>query len=406
MSSQTPPPPVVPKSSISPPCAQCGHEHEPDEEHEYLYVDDKFESDLLDPISLVPIVDCVILPGTDCPHMFSIATLKRWLKVKQECPLCKCQIQEQFIRPAPLVVHTMLCRLLVYCPHCHTANETRAYSEIASIDAPPAENVDNSRILSPVKMQRGDLPQHLSKCPNAPVICPISFQGEVCSRHIRRKEMPRHQAECDLRDVTCPQDCGAPLCARDLPGHNCVKFLKSIIDRQYTEIAALQQALQMIGTACETQNALSKEDGKAHRLVRLSLPSPLVPREAILKISNQLPQHVAVAHFRFRGSDDFKAWHMPISVGLWQHNVLLQKGFNGKGAWSDIHSPWGTNFGGPQAEGAILLCCFVDSDSRRATVERDTAKQPSNITRLDITMPAPYNVYFLTRIQIQELHFP
>ena len=55
--------------------------------------------------------------------------------------------------------------------------------------------------------------------------------------------------------------------------------------------------------------------------------------------------------------------------------------------------------------GAIYLCCEVPAGIRpKASVKRDIAGQPSSTTRLDITMPATYSIYFLTHAEAVEMH--
>ena len=61
-------------------CTTCGVAHEVPDAHDFKYVDDNVDEELLDPISLTPIVDGVLFPTTSCEHTFSRSTIQRALQ--------------------------------------------------------------------------------------------------------------------------------------------------------------------------------------------------------------------------------------------------------------------------------------------------------------------------------------
>lgn len=106
---------------------------------------------------------------------------------------------------------------------------------------------------------------------------------------------------------------------------------------------------------------------------------------------------VAVAHFKYVGDGDV---FVNLDVDRVVLNVFIPKGFpNGAEACADIHCPWGNNVGGPRRpDGGLLLRCDLSSAEAEyidnfppPTIVRTI--NDSSVTRLDITMPAPYTIY-------------
>ena len=92
-------------------CAECGSDHAPAEEHQYVYVKlEDVDSEFIDGITTQPIVDCVHLP---CEHVFSRRTLATWVAQHGTCPSCRRQTGISDFAASPRFVRNLLYEILV-----------------------------------------------------------------------------------------------------------------------------------------------------------------------------------------------------------------------------------------------------------------------------------------------------
>jgi hypothetical protein len=307
--------------------------------------------------------------------MFSRASLVKWLQQKRECPLCKSAIVTSNIRRAPLFVQAKLHQLYVRCPNSHD-----------------------------IVLNRCDLPKHLASCPEGLFHCSNAFEGEVCMQPYRGSEAEQHAAACPLRLVVCELGCQSELPFRDVQQHECVPFL-------LRKVASLRAQLQPPSTPFQfgTPRIIASLPGfqfGASPSSDTQAPVVLGGRMVLFQSNAQCP---AIAHFHYRGADDYRVSLVHTPAGL-QVTIAMKMGFDGRGSWSDIHSPWGNNVGGPRAGGAIHIVYRLPASTPQAPlfptlqapggellpqVTRDIAGQPGGVTRLDFVMPAPYWIYFI-----------
>lgn len=103
----------------SPPhlCASCGHSHQLEENHEYLYKDE-VDDDLVCNICLQPLIRPL---DTPCGHTYCQECLTSFLLESDFCPVCRMPLMLQSCRKPSLLVHKLLDKLTVACPftdHC------------------------------------------------------------------------------------------------------------------------------------------------------------------------------------------------------------------------------------------------------------------------------------------------
>ncbi|CAL8294382.1 unnamed protein product [Lota lota] len=102
--------PVVPLEAA---CCECGQVHRSRENHLYNYrleVDD----DLVCHICLQPLVQPL---DTPCGHTFCARCLRSFLQDRDFCPLDRARLQLQACRRSSILVHKLLDKLSVSCPH-------------------------------------------------------------------------------------------------------------------------------------------------------------------------------------------------------------------------------------------------------------------------------------------------
>uniref|UniRef100_H3C590 Ligand of numb-protein X 1 n=1 Tax=Tetraodon nigroviridis TaxID=99883 RepID=H3C590_TETNG len=116
------PPPLSPSDIglLSPPpnmCALCGHSHQLEENHEYLY-QDEVDDDLVCHICLQPLIRPL---DTPCGHTYCQECLTNFLLESDFCPVCRTPLMLQSCRKSSVLVHKLLDKLTVACPftdHC------------------------------------------------------------------------------------------------------------------------------------------------------------------------------------------------------------------------------------------------------------------------------------------------
>ncbi|XP_077462848.1 E3 ubiquitin-protein ligase LNX isoform X2 [Stigmatopora argus] len=117
-----PPPPATspdPGRRSPPPdlCASCGHSHQLEENHEYIYKDE-VDNDLVCHICLQPLIWPL---DTPCGHTYCRECLTSFLLESDFCPVCRAPLMLQTCRKPSLLVHKLLDKLSVICPfkdHC------------------------------------------------------------------------------------------------------------------------------------------------------------------------------------------------------------------------------------------------------------------------------------------------
>lgn len=98
-------------------CALCGHSHQLEENHEYLY-QDEVDDDLVCHICLQPLIRPL---DTPCGHTYCQECLTSFLLESDFCPVCRAALMLQSCRKSSVLVHKLLDKLAVACPfvdHC------------------------------------------------------------------------------------------------------------------------------------------------------------------------------------------------------------------------------------------------------------------------------------------------
>uniref|UniRef100_H3BYY4 Ligand of numb-protein X 1 n=1 Tax=Tetraodon nigroviridis TaxID=99883 RepID=H3BYY4_TETNG len=98
-------------------CALCGHSHQLEENHEYLY-QDEVDDDLVCHICLQPLIRPL---DTPCGHTYCQECLTNFLLESDFCPVCRTPLMLQSCRKSSVLVHKLLDKLTVACPftdHC------------------------------------------------------------------------------------------------------------------------------------------------------------------------------------------------------------------------------------------------------------------------------------------------
>ncbi|CAL8402421.1 ligand of Numb protein X 2a isoform X1 [Gadus morhua] len=174
--------PVVPLEAA---CCECGQVHRSRENHLYNYrleVDD----DLVCHICLQPLVQPL---DTPCGHTFCARCLRSFLQDRDFCPLDRTRLQLQACRRSSILVHKLLDKLSVSCPHAPACS---------------------------LSMPRCDLEAHLKhRCPGTQTQ-QTGVDGQRCKGGDRGVAMvtspsrsPLSPPETDLRDAT-PSPAPAP----------------------------------------------------------------------------------------------------------------------------------------------------------------------------------------------------
>ncbi|XP_037627174.1 E3 ubiquitin-protein ligase LNX isoform X2 [Sebastes umbrosus] len=124
-------PPLSPSDYglLSPPpdlCAVCGHIHQLEENHEYLYKDE-VDDDLVCHICLQALIRPL---DTPCGHTYCQECLTSFLLESDFCPVCRASLMLQSCRKPSLLVHKLLDKLTVACPFIDHCTEMLARGEL------------------------------------------------------------------------------------------------------------------------------------------------------------------------------------------------------------------------------------------------------------------------------------
>ena len=93
-------------------CETCGVEHAAGECHVFTYCrDEKIDEDLIDPITLEPLVDPVFL--SSCRHSFSRTSITGSLAKRSTCPMCNAPATTADFLCFPLILKSQLDKLKV-----------------------------------------------------------------------------------------------------------------------------------------------------------------------------------------------------------------------------------------------------------------------------------------------------
>jgi hypothetical protein len=137
-------------------CSKCGTLLPERQECQFRYKNDgKIDENLLDPVSLNPLIDPVCLP---CAHTFSRKLISQHIENDKNCPLCRSSSSLLELKDVPLIIRNMVDSVEILCPFC-------------------------SQLF-----QRSGLDDHLKICPCALVVCGICFTDEVCQEIVPRQE--------------------------------------------------------------------------------------------------------------------------------------------------------------------------------------------------------------------------
>ncbi|KAK2907580.1 E3 ubiquitin-protein ligase LNX isoform X2 [Channa argus] len=124
-------PPLSPSDyALLPPpsdlCKSCGHSHQVEENHEYLYKDE-VDDDLICHICLQPLIRPL---DTPCGHTYCQECLTSFLLESDFCPVCRAPLMLQSCRKPSLLVHKLLDKLTVACPFTDHCTEILARGEM------------------------------------------------------------------------------------------------------------------------------------------------------------------------------------------------------------------------------------------------------------------------------------
>ncbi|XP_044240648.1 E3 ubiquitin-protein ligase NRDP1 isoform X2 [Ursus americanus] len=122
-----------------------------------------------------------------CEHAFCNACITQWFSQQQTCPVDRSVVTVAHLRPVPRIMRNMLSKLQIACD-----NAVFGCSAVVRLD---------------------NLMSHLSDCEHNP-----------------------------KRPVTCEQGCGLEMPKDELPNHNCIKHLRSVVQQQQTRIAELEKS--------------------------------------------------------------------------------------------------------------------------------------------------------------------
>uniref|UniRef100_A0A8C0X1Q4 E3 ubiquitin-protein ligase NRDP1 n=1 Tax=Castor canadensis TaxID=51338 RepID=A0A8C0X1Q4_CASCN len=156
------------------------------------------DEDLICPICSGVLEEPVQAPH--CEHAFCNACITQWFSQQQTCPVDRSVVTVAHLRPVPRIMRNMLSKLQIACD-----NAVFGCSAIVRLD---------------------NLMSHLSDCEHNP-----------------------------KRPVTCEQGCGLEMPKDELPNHNCIKHLRSVVQQQQTRIAELEK------TSAEHKHQLAEQVG-------------------------------------------------------------------------------------------------------------------------------------------------
>ncbi|XP_028259825.1 E3 ubiquitin-protein ligase LNX isoform X1 [Parambassis ranga] len=107
-------------------CTSCGHSHQLEENHEYIY-QEEVDDDLICHICLQPLIRPL---DTPCGHTYCKECLTSFLLESDFCPVCRMPLMLQSCRKPSLLVHKLLDKLTVACPFTDHCTETMPRGEM------------------------------------------------------------------------------------------------------------------------------------------------------------------------------------------------------------------------------------------------------------------------------------
>ncbi|CAM9947541.1 unnamed protein product, partial [Bubo scandiacus] len=154
------------------------------------------DEDLICPICSGVLEEPVQAPH--CEHAFCNACITQWFSQQQTCPVDRSVVTVAHLRPVPRIMRNMLSKLQITC--------------------------DNAVFGCTAVVRLDNLMSHLNDCEHNP-----------------------------KRPVTCEQGCGLEMPKDELPNHNCIKHLRSVVQQQQTRIAELEK------TSAEHKHQLAEQ---------------------------------------------------------------------------------------------------------------------------------------------------
>ncbi|KAM4796853.1 E3 ubiquitin-protein ligase NRDP1 [Rhinophrynus dorsalis] len=154
------------------------------------------DEDLICPICSGVLEEPVQAPH--CEHAFCNACITQWFSQQQTCPVDRSVVTVAHLRPVPRIMRNMLSKLQITC--------------------------DNAVFGCTTIVRLDNLMSHLTDCEHNP-----------------------------KRPVTCEQGCGLEMPKDELPNHNCIKHLRSVVQQQQSRIGELEKA------AAENKHQLAEQ---------------------------------------------------------------------------------------------------------------------------------------------------
>eukprot|EP00741_Cyanophora_paradoxa_P002958 tig00000655_g2871.t1 len=171
-----------------------------------------------------PSLRCRHSPVEACSrhHRFCRRCLRKWLQVAPSCPSCRQPLQpEEPLRPLP-ELQAAIGRLRIRCKRADLGcgwtgvlSERQRHDEECPwlpVSCPHGDGTCG-------RIVRSELPQHLLRCTERPVVCPF------CQERLRSRQCAEHNRVCALRPGPCAnaiRGCTARVCLRELPQHRAV----------------------------------------------------------------------------------------------------------------------------------------------------------------------------------------
>ncbi|NXV56600.1 RNF41 ligase, partial [Molothrus ater] len=146
----------------------------------------------------IPRDPCRSPQAPHCEHAFCNACITQWFSQQQTCPVDRSVVTVAHLRPVPRIMRNMLSKLQITC--------------------------DNAVFGCTAVVRLDNLMAHLNDCEHNP-----------------------------KRPVTCEQGCGLEMPKDELPNHNCIKHLRSVVQQQQTRIAELEK------TSAEHKHQLAEQ---------------------------------------------------------------------------------------------------------------------------------------------------
>ncbi|KAJ8390503.1 hypothetical protein AAFF_G00103000 [Aldrovandia affinis] len=149
---------------------------------------------------LVPVIGVLEEPvqAPHCEHAFCNACITQWFSQQQICPVDRTVVTLAHLRPVPRIMRNMLSKLQITC--------------------------ENAVFGCKAVLRLDQLQSHLKDCEHNP-----------------------------KRPVMCGEGCGLEMPKDELPNHNCIKHLRSVVQQQQSKIAELEK------TAAEHKHQLAEQ---------------------------------------------------------------------------------------------------------------------------------------------------